>query len=133
MGHPRDHVAADQWRFDELDQASGQRGGRVSRDQITALVRGLGDMLAVLANPDDKAEVSARLVLASPMTLVGASCPSSRASTTRGESPCRRGDFYRKPMSGHAGGVSSGDVKLLGFPAMPAESRSCPGVPGATV
>lgn len=47
----------------ELDRATGHRNGRLSRDQLAALISGLGNLLDVLATaaPEDKAEVYARL------------------------------------------------------------------------
>jgi hypothetical protein len=49
-----------------LDRANGHRAnGRMSRDQLAALVNGLGNLLDMLgrAAPEDKAEVYRRLGL----------------------------------------------------------------------
>jgi site-specific DNA recombinase len=49
----------------ELDRATGHNHGRLSRDQLAALVSGLGNLLDVLAKaaPEDKAEVYRQLGL----------------------------------------------------------------------
>jgi len=49
----------------ELERATGQRNQRMTRDQLAALVNGLGNLLDVLASaaPEDKAEVYRRLGL----------------------------------------------------------------------
>src|SRR5262245_31916502 len=50
---------------ERLGRATGRQVNRLTRDQIAALVKGLGDLLGVLATaaPEDKAEVYARLGL----------------------------------------------------------------------
>jgi len=104
----------------ELDRAAGQRSRRMSRDQLAALVNGLGNLLDVLASaaPEDKAEVYRRLGLRltydptrrvvtveshlgpdgnSPLPRGPrpSGGPTSGASSAEpvGESQCRRGDF----------------------------------------
>jgi site-specific DNA recombinase len=49
----------------ELDRAAGHNHGRLSREQLAALVNGLGNLLDVLADaaPEDKAEVYRQLGL----------------------------------------------------------------------
>jgi len=49
----------------ELERATGQRSRRMSRDQLAALVKGLGNLLDALASaaPEDNAEVYRRLGL----------------------------------------------------------------------
>ena len=84
----------------ELSRASGPRNVRLSRNQLAALVNGLGPLLVVLAHtaPEDKAEVHERLGLRrSTTTLVGASCPSSRASKTRGRKSVSENDRSHTP------------------------------------
>ena len=114
----------------ELERSTGQRSRRMTRDQLAALVSGLGDLLGVLATaaPEDKAEVYRKLGLrltydpASRVVTVeshlepGSSGALTRgpqpsggptASTTEapgtsavGESQCRRGDLNPHALAG---------------------------------
>ena len=104
----------------ELERATGQQNRRMSRDQLAALVNGLGHLLGVLATaaPEDKAEVYRRLGLqltydparrvvtveshlgpdgsgALPRGARPSSGPTSGAPAAEpvGESQCRRGDL----------------------------------------
>jgi site-specific DNA recombinase len=103
----------------ELERSTGQRNQRMTRDQLAALVSGLGDLLDVLATaaPEDKAEVYRRLGLqltydparrvvtveshlgpdgsgALPRGARPSGGPTSGAPDAEpvGESQCRRGD-----------------------------------------
>ncbi len=100
----------------ELDRATGHGNGRLSREQLVALVNGLGNLLDVLANaaPEDKAEVYARLGLrltydparrvviaesdpwakVSVGEPVGPKRPPTAGGDRVGESQCRRGVRY---------------------------------------
>ena len=98
----------------ELDRATGHNHGRLSRDQLAALVNGLGNLLDVLAKaaPEDKAEVyrqlglrltydpARRVVIAEsdPWAKVSVGepirpkCPPTAESASVGQSQCRSGD-----------------------------------------
>ncbi len=111
----------------ELDRATGQRSRRLSRDQLAALVNGLGNLLDVLASaaPEDKAEVYRRLGLrltydptrrmvtveshlgpegsgALPRGPRPSAGPTSGAPAAEpvGESQCRRGDLNPHALAG---------------------------------
>ena len=111
----------------ELGRATGQRSRRLSRDQLAALVNGLGNLLDVLASaaPEDKAEVYRRLGLQltyDPARRVvtveshlgpddgrelsggrrpgGGSGPGAPGTEPVGESQCRRGDTRANPTLG---------------------------------
>ena len=104
----------------DLGRATVQRSRRMSRDQLAALVNGLGNLLGVLASaaPEDKAEVYRRLGLRltyDPGRRVvtveshlgpdggrelsggrrpgGGSGPGASSADPVGESQCRRGDL----------------------------------------
>jgi hypothetical protein len=108
----------------ELDRAAVQRSHRMSRDQLAALVNGLGNLLGVLASaaPEDKAEVYRRLGLQltyDPGRRVatveshlgpdggrelsgggrpgGGSGPGAPGAKSAGESQCRRADPHSTP------------------------------------
>lgn len=110
----------------ELDRAAGQRSRRLSRDQLAALVNGLGNLLDVLASaaPEDKAEVYRRLglrltydptrrvvTLESHLGPDGGrelsggrrpregSGPGASSADPVGESRCRRGDTTVRPTN----------------------------------
>jgi len=114
----------------ELERATGQQNRRMSRDQLAALVNGLGNLLDVLATaaPEDKAEVYRRLGLQltydparrvvtvgshlgpdgnSPLPRGPRPCggPTSGASGSEpvGESQCRRGDLNTRPAQPRVG------------------------------
>jgi site-specific DNA recombinase len=111
----------------ELDRAAGRRNQRMSRDQLAALVNGLGNLLGVLASaaPEDKAEVYRRLGLRltyDPGRRVvtveshlgpdggrelsggrrpgGGSGPGAPGADPVGESQCRRGDLNPHALAG---------------------------------
>jgi len=92
----------------ELERATGQRSRRMSRDQLAALVNGLGDLLDVLASaaPEDKAEVYRRLGLRLTYD------PGRRVVTVEshlgpdGNSPPPRGP---RPSGGPTSGASSAE------------------------
>jgi len=111
----------------ELGRATGQRSRRLSRDQLAALVNGLGNLLGVLASAalEDKAEVYRRLGLRltyDPGRRVvtveshlgpdggrelpggrrpgGGSGPGASSAEPVGESQCRRGDTRANPTLG---------------------------------
>ena len=111
----------------ELDRAAGRRNQSMSRDQLAALVNGLGNLLGVLASaaPEDKAEVYRRLGLRltydptrrvvtveshlgpdgnSPLPRgpLPSGGPTSGASSGKpvGESQCRRGDLNPHALAG---------------------------------
>ena len=103
----------------ELDRATGHNHGRLSWDQLAALVNGLGNLLDVLAHaaPEDKAEVyrqlglrltydpARRVIVAEldPWARVGVGepvdprCPSEAAAELVGGIQCRRADPYSTP------------------------------------
>jgi site-specific DNA recombinase len=103
----------------ELDRATGHNHGRLSRDQLAALVNGLGNLLDVLAKAarEDKAEVyrqlglrltydpARRVVIAEsdPWPNVGVGGPigpkhpPAGAAASVGQSQCRRADPYSTP------------------------------------
>jgi len=92
----------------ELEQATGQRSRRMSRDQLAALVNDLGNLLGVLASAaaEDKAEVYRRLGLRLTYD------PGRRVVTVEshlgpdGNSPLPRGP---RPSGGPTSGAPSAD------------------------
>ena len=106
----------------ELERATGHGNGRLSRDQLAALVNGLGNLLDVLAHaaPQDKAEVyrqlglrltydpARRVVIAEsdPWAEVSVGEPidpkrsPGAAADPVGKSQCRRGDLNPHALAG---------------------------------
>ncbi len=106
----------------ELDRATGHNHGRLSREQLAALVNGLGNLLEVLANAalEDKAEVyrqlglrltydpARRVVVAesdpwasvSVGEPIGPKRPPAAQGPSVGESQCRRGDLNPHALAG---------------------------------
>ena len=92
----------------ELERAAGQRSRRMSRDQLAALVNGLGNLLGVLASaaPEDKAEVYRRLGLRLTYD------PGRRVVTVEshlGPDGSRELSGGRRPGGGSGPGASSAD------------------------
>ena len=105
----------------ELDRATGHGNGPLSREQLAALVNGLGNLLDVLANaaPEDKAEVYARLGLRltydpARRVVIAESDPWAKVRVGEPIGPKRPADRVGKSQSVSEGGLEFGSCPALG-------------------